>query len=242
MSQTVPLSSHVAKYGMYSKYKPAQEESNYSQMVDLKVYRKEASMKESLLWFVRCLERWKEKAQNCLKHFCLVSDVEPQESQQGKEEIFRRGREREHVPCDGDGDGQVNKNLKRGGRGRRATEEEEQGQRKERRSEPWARRRGGRRRGRSASKGLLVPIGEQGVCWRAGRGNRRWRRPSVQAGEVCEMDGCVSEGWQRTGQGGGEDGRADQTAAVFWRLLTHWAQSRRERAEAFSVHLKCLLK
>lgn len=40
MSQKVPLRSHVAKYGMYSKYKPAQEKSNNRQIVDLKLYRK----------------------------------------------------------------------------------------------------------------------------------------------------------------------------------------------------------
>lgn len=61
MSQKVPLKSHVTKYGMYSKYKPTQEKSNNRHIFDLKLYRKEASMKEALLWFVRCLERWKEK-------------------------------------------------------------------------------------------------------------------------------------------------------------------------------------
>lgn len=42
---------------MYSK----QKTSNNRQIVNLKLYRKEASMKEALLWFVRYLERWKEK-------------------------------------------------------------------------------------------------------------------------------------------------------------------------------------
>lgn len=42
---------------MYSK----QEMSNNRQTVDLKLYREQASIKEALLWFVRCLERWKEK-------------------------------------------------------------------------------------------------------------------------------------------------------------------------------------
>lgn len=117
MSQKVPLKSHVTKYGMYSKYKTTQEQSNNRIIVTLKLYRKEASVKEALLWFVRCLERQKEKktqnrAQNCLKHICLISDAEPQGSQQGKEKLDWRRREREQVPLDGDRDGQVEEKHK----------------------------------------------------------------------------------------------------------------------------------
>lgn len=116
------LKSHVTKSGMYSKYKPTQEQSNNRLIVTLKVYRKEASMKEALLWFVRCLERLKEKrkknrTQNCLKHICLISDAEPQGSQQGKEKLNWRRGEREQVPLDGDRDGQVEEKCKRKERG-----------------------------------------------------------------------------------------------------------------------------
>ena len=46
------------------------------------------------------------------------------------------------------------------------------------------------------------------------------------------MDGRVSQGRQRRGQGGHEDGRAAQAAAVFWCLLTLWAQSGQEGTQA----------
>ena len=70
----------------------------------------------------------RHKAQNCLTHICLISDAEPQGSQQGKEKLCRRGRERDQVPNDGRGDGQVEKKHKRGGSGG----EEALGRRKER--------------------------------------------------------------------------------------------------------------
>lgn len=106
MSQKVPLKSHVTKYGMYSKYKPTRKKSINRLIVTLKLYRKEASMKEALLWFVRCLERWKEKRHKTVSNICLISDAEPQGSHQGKEKLDWR-RDRVQVPLDGDRDGQV---------------------------------------------------------------------------------------------------------------------------------------
>lgn len=58
---------------MYSKYKPAREKSNNRRTVRLKVYRKEASKREALLWFVRCLERQKEKRHSTKRQ--TVSDT-----------------------------------------------------------------------------------------------------------------------------------------------------------------------
>lgn len=114
MSQKVPLKSHVTKYGMYSKYKPPLEQSNNRLIVALKVYRKEASMKEALLWFVRCLERLKQERNKTERETVSNPSVwflaaEPQGSRQGKEKLNWRRGERKPLPIDGDWDGQVEK-------------------------------------------------------------------------------------------------------------------------------------
>lgn len=83
MSQRAPPKCHVTKYGMYSK-------SNNRLIFCLKPYRNEASMRGSLLWFVRCRRRERERQDTkheTVKHVYLISDAEPQGSQQGKKTL-----------------------------------------------------------------------------------------------------------------------------------------------------------
>lgn len=79
--------------GCTTNIKPTQKTSNNSQVVGLKLYRKEASVNKALLWFVRCLGGSERKdvtqSGKLSQHVRLISDVEPQRSQQGKETLSR---------------------------------------------------------------------------------------------------------------------------------------------------------
>lgn len=154
-----------------------------------------------------------QRAKKSLTNTSLILDVAPQGPQQGKE-TRDAGGDGEHVPTDGNGDDQVKRKYRRGGRGGGGQEEHPQEEHPQ--GERPSRKASGEQRGCVASK--EAPVGEQGVGGRAGRGDRCGRVP---AADVGEMDRCLSERLQgRGGKGGGEDRGEDQTAALFRSLLT----------------------